>query len=69
MGNLDLGSQSQLDVTVSILGHLLQNTALFRDKIALLLFTLLILCLLPLLEEYADGNYECHNKDDLQNHI
>jgi hypothetical protein len=60
MGNLDLGAQSQLDVTVSILGILLQNTSLFRDQVALLFFTLLVLCLLPLFEEEADCKDECH---------
>ena len=60
MGNLDLGAQSQLDVTVSILGILLQNTSLFGDQVALLLITLLVLLLLPLLEEKADGKGECH---------
>lgn len=69
MGNLDLCAQSQLDVTVSILGILLQNTSFFGDQVALLLITLLVLRLLPLLEEIADGKGKCHKKDDLPNHI
>ena len=60
MGNLDLSTQSQLDVTVTILGILLQNTSLFGDQVALLLITLLALRLLPLFEEIADGKDECH---------
>ena len=65
----NVSSQSQLDVTVSILGILLQNTSLFGDQVALLLFTLLVLHLLPLLEEIADGKHKCHKKDNVPSHI
>ncbi len=60
MSKLDLGAEPQLNVSISVLAHLLQNTAFFGHKETLFTFSLSVCLFLLLLQEETNKNDQSH---------